>query len=244
MFSFTVAFAAAFLASTAAAHGGVSSYIIGGQEYPGWEPYNSPTGQSSIERPYSTYDPIMSATAATIHCNDNGAASGSQLTANVTAGSEITAKWKQWTHREGPVMVYMADCGGDCTSANSASLKWFKIDEAGLLSGTVGAGEWGNGIVVDTLEWTSTIPASLAPGNYMIRHELLAIHQANTPQFYPECAQLQVTGGGGAKPSGQYLVSFPGAYSASDPGININIYDASTAALTAYQVPGPAVWSG
>ena len=94
---------------------------------------------SSLSR--STHSP-----AQTIHCNDNGAASGGQLTANVTAGSEITAKWKQWTHREGPVMVYMADCGGDCTSANSASLKWFKIDEAGLLSGTVsgrGRGEDG-----------------------------------------------------------------------------------------------------
>ena len=31
MISFTVAFAAAFLASGAAAHGGVSSYIIGGE---------------------------------------------------------------------------------------------------------------------------------------------------------------------------------------------------------------------
>lgn len=31
MFSFTVAFAATFLASSAAAHGGVSSYIIGGE---------------------------------------------------------------------------------------------------------------------------------------------------------------------------------------------------------------------
>ncbi|KAL1745352.1 glycoside hydrolase family 61 protein [Schizophyllum fasciatum] len=241
MFSLTAAFVAAFLASTAAAHGGVSSYVIDGKEYPGWEPYNSPSGQSTIERPYSA---IMSATDATIHCNNNGAAGGGQQTANVTAGSQITAKWKQWTHREGPVMVYMADCGGDCTGANSASLKWFKIDEAGLLSGTVGKGEWGNGVIVDKLQWTSTIPASLAPGNYLIRHELLAIHQANTPQFYPECAQLTITGGGSAKPSGQSLVSFPGGYSSSDPGININIYDATTGALTSYQVPGPKVWSG
>lgn len=37
----------------------------------------------------------------------------------------------QWTHREGPVMVYMASCGGACASANSASLKWFKIAQTG-----------------------------------------------------------------------------------------------------------------
>uniref|UniRef100_D8QB46 AA9 family lytic polysaccharide monooxygenase n=1 Tax=Schizophyllum commune (strain H4-8 / FGSC 9210) TaxID=578458 RepID=D8QB46_SCHCM len=186
----------------------------------------------------------MDATDATIHCNDDGTAGAGQQTATIAAGSEITAKWDQWTHREGPVMVYLANCGGDCTSVNSADLKWFKIDEAGLLSGTVGDGEWGNGVVVDTLEWTSTIPESLAPGNYLIRHELLAIHQANTPQFYPECAQLEITGSGSATPSDEYLVTFPGAYSPSDPGIDIDIYDATTGAETTYPVPGPSVWSG
>ena len=40
-----------------------------------------------------------------------------------------------WPHNIGPVMVYMANCNGACTSANPASLNWFKIDEAGLLSG-------------------------------------------------------------------------------------------------------------
>ena len=112
---------------------------------------------------------IAQAIPQTIHCNDDGTAGAGQQTATIAAGSEITAKWDQWTHREGPVMVYLANCGGDCTSVNSADLKWFKIDEAGLLSGTVGDGEWGNGVVVDTLEWTSTIPESLAPGNYLIR---------------------------------------------------------------------------
>lgn len=67
-----------------------------------------------------------------------------------------------------------------------SGLQWFKINEAGLLSGTVYDGTWGTGKVMDTLEWTATIPASLKPGAYLIRFELLALHQANTPQFYPE----------------------------------------------------------
>ena len=58
----------------------------------------------------------------------------------------------------------------------------------------------------------------------MIRHELLALHQSNVPQFYPECAQLKVTGGQGKTPPSSYLVSFPGAYNPNDPSININIY--------------------
>ncbi|TRM68064.1 glycoside hydrolase family 61 protein [Schizophyllum amplum] len=244
MFALTTAFVAAFLASNAAAHGGVNRYIIDGELYEGWAPFSGGADQETIGRPYSSYNPIMDAADATIHCNDDGSASANQLTATVAAGAEITAQWDQWTHREGPVMVYMADCGGDCSAVDSSTLEWFKIDEAGLLSGTVGDGEWGNGVVVDTLEWTSTIPESLAPGNYLIRHELLALHQSNTPQFYPECAQLEVTGSGSAKPSGDALVSFPGGYSMSDPGVTIDIYDSATAAETTYQAPGPAVWSG
>ncbi|EEB87676.1 hypothetical protein MPER_14902, partial [Moniliophthora perniciosa FA553] len=65
----------------------------------------------------------------TISCNNNGQPSGSQLTASVKAGDSITAYWSQWTHKEGPVTVYMASCGGSCASANSNSLKWFKIAE-------------------------------------------------------------------------------------------------------------------
>ena len=51
-----------------------------------------------------------------------------------------------------------------------------------------------------------------------------------------ECAQLQITGGGSAQPA---TVSFPGAYSGTDPGITINIYEH----LSSYTVPGPGVFS-
>lgn len=81
-------------------------------------------------------------------------------------------------------MVYMASCGGSCSSQNSANLNWFKIAETGLVSGNWPTGVWGTGQVQNTLKYTTKIPAALAPGEYMIRHELLAIHQANTPQLY------------------------------------------------------------
>ncbi|KAF9450060.1 lytic polysaccharide monooxygenase [Macrolepiota fuliginosa MF-IS2] len=241
MFLSALAVVSTFLFSQVAAHGGVTSYVIDGVTYAGWQPYNSVDGQTSIERPFSI---ILSATASTMSCNDNGQAGALQLSATVAAGSQITAKWNQWTHQEGPVTVYLASCGGSCTSANSNSLKWFKIAETGLKSGTVGAGQWGNGDIVSTLSYTATIPAALAAGEYLIRHELLALHQANTPQFYPECAQLIVTGGQGKVPGSEYLVSFPGAYDASDPSININIYLDPAASQTTYKVPGPAVWNG
>ncbi|KZV93255.1 cellulose-growth-specific protein [Exidia glandulosa HHB12029] len=241
LFSVVAALSAAV---SVAAHGGVTSYVIGGTTYAGWSPYNDASTQTSIERPYSTYDPILSVSSSSFSCNNAGTASAHQLSANVTAGTSITAKWSQWTHAQGPVMVYMAKCSGSCTSNNSGSLSWFKISERGLISGTVANGTWGTGEVMNTLSYTTTIPASLAAGEYLIRHELLAIHQANTPQFYPECGQLIVTGGQGKTPSGSYLVKFPGAYSASDPSININIYSSEALTQTTYKVPGPAVWNG
>lgn len=114
-------------------------------------------------------------------------------------------------------------------------------------------------MVADNSSWTSTIPAATPNGNYMIRFETLAIHTANQPQFYAECAQLTVTGGGSGSPGP--TVKFPGGYSASDPSIDIDVYS-STATTYAYaefhsfarsalsmcsrfcRIPGPAVWSG
>jgi hypothetical protein len=51
----------------------------------------------------------------------------------------------------------------------------------------------------------------------------LALHAASSypgAQFYMECAQINVTGGGSASPA---TVSFPGAYSGTDPGVKINV---------------------
>ena len=42
---------------------------------------------------------------------------------------------------------------------------------------------------------------------------------------------MQITGGGSTQPA---TVSFPGAYSGTDPGIKINIYQT----LTSYTIPG------
>ncbi|KAI1795484.1 cellulose-growth-specific protein [Ganoderma leucocontextum] len=243
-------FAAATLATLAlgvtqvAAHGGVLSYSINGQTYQGFQAYNTPTGQSSIQREWDTYNPLTDPTDSFLSCNNNGASLGSgQLSATVPAGSKVVAYWNQWPHTIGPVMVYMANCNGACTSATTSALEWFKIDEAGLISGDLPTGLWGQGeLVANNRSWTSTIPASLAPGEYFIRHELLAIHTSDQPQFYPECAQLKVTGSGSAQPSGSYLVKVPGAYSMSDPGVGIDVY--SQPGVTNYTIPGPVVWQG
>lgn len=65
---------------------------------------------------------------------------------------------------------------------NVAHVTTVKIFEQGLISGTENAGIWAGDAILDTLYATVTIPATLAAGNYLIRHELIAVHQANNPQ--------------------------------------------------------------
>lgn len=65
-----------------------------------------------------------------------------------------------------------------------------------------------------------TLPQNLSPGGYLIRHEIIALHLAVTmggAEFYPMCTQVMIGGSGSGTPNP--TVSFPGAYSDSDPGI-------------------------
>jgi len=228
----------------ALAHGGVLSIANAGNWYWGWQPYNSPTGQTSIIRPWSSYNPILDATDPTIACNDDGTAPALQLTATVAAGSAVTAYWNQvWPHPYGPMLVYLAQCpGSSCTSSNAASLKWFKIDQSGLISGTVYDGYWGDGkMIAQNSSWTTTIPSTVPSGNYLIRFETIALHSLPA-QFYPECAQIQITGGGTLAPTSAELVTFPGAYTNTDPGLTVDIYSNAAQTQTTYPIPGPPLY--
>ncbi|KAJ8508423.1 hypothetical protein ONZ45_g9304 [Pleurotus djamor] len=227
-------------------HGGVLYYSNAGNWYNGWRPYNSPTGQSTIQRPWATYDPIQDPSLSTIACNDDGTSPDGQLTATVAAGSAITAYWNvPWPHPYGPQLTYLAQCpGSTCTGVDATTLKWFKIDEAGLLSGTVGNGYWGAGKMIDqNNSWTTTIPSSVPSGNYLIRFETIALH-SQPAQLYPECAQIQITGGGSRAPTAAELVSFPGAYKASDPGLAIDLYSQASLVQSTYVIPGPPLYGG
>ena len=113
--------------------------------------------------------------------------------------------------------VWLARCStGDCADEDVNKVGWFKIWEAGLLEGNLVEGLWyqkgfqrwdgSPGL------WPATIPRGLKSGLYMVRHEILSIHVEDKPQFYPECAHLNVTGGGEVEVPEEWLVRFPGAY--------------------------------
>lgn len=111
--------------------------------------------------------------------------------------------------------------GQDVKTWDGKGQVWFKIyAEKAISSG--GQLSWAS---LNKGTVSTTIPKSLPAGQYLLRIEHIALHQASTAggaQFYISCAQLQVTGGGSGTPSP--LVSFPGVYKATDPGIKVNIY--------------------
>ncbi|KIO15610.1 hypothetical protein M407DRAFT_34801 [Tulasnella calospora MUT 4182] len=88
--------------------------------------------------------------------------------------------------------------------------------------------------------WTSTIPSCIPAGNYLLRFETIALH-SQPAQWYPECAQLTVTGGGSTVPAN--TCKFPGCYSNSDPGTAIDIYGQAAKTQTTYVIPGPALFT-
>jgi hypothetical protein len=84
-----------------------------------------------------------------------------------------------------------------------------------------------------------TLPTEVAPGDYLVRHEIIALHLAVTlggAEFYPSCTQIRVGGSQTGTPNA--TVSFPGAYNDNDPGI----YDPSIYTPGAsYTFPGGPV---
>ena len=56
----------------------------------------------------------------------NGGTSA-ELSAKVAAGGKVKAIWGQWTHEQGPVMVWMYKCDGAFSGCNGSGKKWFKV---------------------------------------------------------------------------------------------------------------------
>lgn len=177
-----------------------------------------------------------------IICHKN--AKPGALSAPVKAGDTVELQWLPipWPDsHHGPVITYLANCNGDCSTVDKTQLKFVKIDEKGLIDDSTPPGIWGaDQLRSNNNTWTVTIPESIAPGNYVLRHEIIALHSAGSPdgaQNYPQCINLEISGSGTANPTGTLGEEL---YTPTDPGILINIYQS----LSSYDIPGPALWTG
>ncbi|KAK7747848.1 hypothetical protein SLS53_001097 [Cytospora paraplurivora] len=239
---YTVSAALAVLAAkNAAAHATFQDLWVDGTDY----------GTQCARIPLSN-SPVTDVTSDDLACN--AGTSAVSLKCSVTAGSTVTVEMHQQPNDRdpteeaiggahyGPVLVYMAAVD-DASSAVGADSAWFKVfQDTWASAGSSGSDDdWGTkdlntcGGKMDVV-----IPSDLAPGDYLLRAEAIALHSAGSEggaQFYMTCYQITVTGSGTATAD---TVSIPGAYNASDAGILINIYQS----MTTYEAPGPTVYAG
>lgn len=249
MASFKIASSLLAAATLVAGHGYVTNATIGDTAYtfyqPYTDPYMSPT-PDRVSRPIQGNGPVTDVTLADLQCGGDSAngvvgSSPAALQAGpVAAGSEVELYWTLWPESHvGPTITYMAKCPDTgCTDyMPNTTAVWFKVQENGR-DGT--SDTWGaTPLMTAGGSVTYTIPECIEPGDYLVRHEIIALHSAYSypgAQFYPGCHQIQVTGGGSTTPSN--LVAFPGAYSGDDAGITYDAYKAQT-----YTIPGPELFT-
>ncbi|KAI5858329.1 glycoside hydrolase family 61 protein [Tricharina praecox] len=229
---FTLATLLSVLAATATAHTTVYSVYVNGVD--------QGDGRNTYIRSPPNNNPVKDVTSSSIRCNVNNRVVPNWVSAK--AGDTLTFEWYHdargdeiiASSHKGPVMVYIG------TEDGSA---WTKIAAEGLSGGVWAVDK----LIANKGKHTATIPSSLKPGNYLFRAEIIGLHEAETnyntnsargAQFYPSCSQITITSGGSTSPPGGN--TFPGTYTATDPGILFNLYSNPTS----YPIPGGAVWSG
>ncbi|KAM0810223.1 putative Endo-beta-1,4-glucanase D [Seiridium cardinale] len=196
-----------------------------------------------------SYDgPITDVTSDDLACNGGpNPTTASPYIIDVTAGSTVSAVWRHTLTSSasdvidashlGPTLAYLKKVD-DATTDTGIGDGWFKIYEDGYTNGV-----WGTTNVINNAgEQEIPIPDCIEDGEYLLRAEMIALHAASSSQgaqLYMECAQISISGGKGTVSPTTY--SIPGIYSATDPGLLINIY--SMTSSSTYTIPGPEVFT-
>ncbi|KAF9269756.1 hypothetical protein L218DRAFT_850422 [Marasmius fiardii PR-910] len=235
---FSALFIPAFLVAQASAHGFLAQVHIGGHQYEGNSVGNPP--KNSPIKQLTDVGPNKGANNPNITCGHG--AKPAALVVDAMPGDKMSFDWRDGDGNKNasPLLTYMASCGNRaCNDFDPMNANWFKIQETGLLSNhTWKQADLKNG---DTIH--ASIPSNLAPGNYLVRSEILSLHNANVrggAEFYVDCVQIRVGGNKNGKPSDKDLVKFPGGYSDDDPGIYVpKIFDG----ISNYVIPGPKIAS-
>ncbi|KAH7384209.1 glycoside hydrolase [Phaeosphaeria sp. MPI-PUGE-AT-0046c] len=236
--------AAAALLDTASAHGFVTGVNVKGAFTKGsdpvwwYQPANSRTqtaGWDSLNQDLGFVEPA-SVGSSDINCHKS--ATAGHLYVNANAGDTLEFAWNTWPDsHKGPIINYIAPCNGDCTTLTPSALRWTKFSQSAIIS----PGKWVTDALISNNFKTSTVlPAKLAPGNYVIRHEIIALHSGqndNGAQLYMQCLNFKVGGSGTVAPTNG--VQGTQLYKRDEAGIKFNVYTNPTT----YPFPGPALWT-
>ncbi|KAG2008469.1 hypothetical protein CC2G_013900 [Coprinopsis cinerea AmutBmut pab1-1] len=229
------------------AHGFIREVTLGSTVYPGYHPFVDSWWDpppERIVRKVPGISPIEDLTLIDMQCNGETArgyvTEPAALVGQVAAGDLVKLNWLNYAgdNHKGPLLTYMARAPSDITKwSPGTEAVWFKVHHEGKDDD----GKWAAPKMFNELNSTYTfrIPPNLLPGQYLIRHEWIALHFAESypgVQIYPACIQVEVTGNGTAFPTS--FVSFPGAYTPETPGM---IFDVWNDDGVSYPLPGPEV---
>lgn len=182
--------------------------------------------------------------------------SNANVSVPVDAGTDVRLRWWQenvaWpASHHGPIINYLAPCNGACETVDMESLRFVKISERGWVRRTPEPeGYWAaDELIADDGSWNVRIPAVLAAGDYVLRHEIIALHIAFEgtgaysrlgAEFYPQCINLRVQGTGTQTITGG--VDARTFYNGSEPSLRLNIHESYDPSL--FVIPGPPLWDG
>ncbi|KAJ7657357.1 glycoside hydrolase family 61 protein [Mycena polygramma] len=240
---FVALFSLSLLSSTAA-HGWISTLTVAGTSYAGNLPLEQTPPGAMVPSPIrqiANILPVKNVASPDLACGRVAATTSASEVAHAAPGDAVLVHWATvagtWFHEVGPMMAYLARCGTQgCAVFDATKASWFKIVEEGM----DGGGVWAQASLESGSPAKLIIPRNLAPGDYLLRHEIVALHTAQSlggAEFYVGCAQLRISGNGTSNPEGSELVRFPGAYGASDKGILVDVYNLNGT----YQFLGPPV---
>lgn len=129
----------------------------------------------------SRNNPVKDLTLPDLACNTAGGTPMPQFV-SVAAGDTVAFEWYHNTRgddiidasHKGPIQVYMAPY----TETNGASGIWTKIASHSYDASTK---KWAvDDLIANGGKHEFTVPSSIAPGKYLIRGEIIALHEADT----------------------------------------------------------------
>ncbi|KAF3920791.1 Endoglucanase-4 [Dactylellina cionopaga] len=234
--------------TTVSAHAYVKEFIIDEESYPGFDPFEPPQ-MGIIDQYWNTDHRSKKNTDAFVPPG-----SGDEIVcrkdaqpvrdiAPARAGAYVTFRYTRWQiNHIGAIQTYLADCGGDCTTAIGSRLNWFKIDQAGLFPNGIWATEV---LQLQGKTYTVQLPKNIKDGQYLMRHELLAFMNSfkedqplPSVQIYPTCTNIQITGGTGTVTP--EVVQLQGYYERGAPGLP----EVEIQRGVDYPLPGPPLTPG
>ncbi|CAI6334861.1 unnamed protein product [Periconia digitata] len=234
--------AAAALTNSVSAHYFFDKLVVDGVETKAGQYVRANTRKESY-MPTKWKNPIDNITPddTDFRCNKGAFTNaGKTQTMEVKAGSKLGMKLGVGATMQhpGPQLVYMSKAP-TTAQAYEGDGDWFKIFESGVCDEKKDFTKqawcsWDK----DSIEFT--IPKDTPDGEYLVRSEHIALHGAHDGQaeFYYECAQVKVVGGGNGTPGP--MVKIPGVYQKNDPEVNFSLWSG----YKPYTMPGPSVWSG